>query len=407
LLQKFKCDTFRVLLIPMKYHFSLLCTIGALLPAICFSQGDFRRGYVIKNNGDSLSGFVDYRIGTKSLKTAYFRASKKDATTKFTPEQIMVYGFRGDKRFESAQLPGKEGKVFVEVLVKGQMSLYRHGGTYYVGKDSLIRLVKGEDRTLVTEKGNFVKSQNSYAGVLNILLSDCQLQANATKLNENDLSAIIQNYNRCKGTPGRVYKEAVPLWRINYQLLAGMNTSTLSGDFEKNAFRKDRSLMVGGGVDISFPKSIDRLFISFEANYNSYITHSYIETGSPQIRRTDYFIDASFIRIPFGIRYNFFHDHRTPYIKAGFVKLINLNAELRQFEDIEKNSIVTSSEKTFDLKRDGGLGYWGSVGFGQVVRGHIKVFAEFRIEKSNGFTGHRIVDGSELITTSLLLGIRL
>jgi hypothetical protein len=399
--------TFQVLFTPMKYRLPLLCIIGALLPVICFSQGDFRKGYIIKNNGDSLSGFVDYRVGAKSFTTAYYRASKKDATTKFTPEQIRAYGFRGDKRFESAKIPGKQAKVFAETLVKGELSLYRYAGVFYVKKDSLIRLVKGEDKILVTESGTYARSKNAYIGILNILLTDCQLRADAVELNESEISALIQNYNRCKGTAVKVYKETVPLWRTNYQLLAGLNTASISGSFEKNVFRKDRSLVVGGGIDVSFPKAVDRVFLTLEANYSTYITHAYIETGSVQIRRTDYFVDASFIRVPFGVRYNFFHDGRTPYIKVGAVTLIDLGSELRQFEDTEKNSIVSSSERTFSLAREGGLGYWCGIGFGQIVRGPIKAFVEIRFEKSNGLTGHPIVEESKLTTTSLLLGIRL
>ena len=119
------------------------------------------------------------------------------------------------------------------------------------------------------------------------------------------------------------------------------------------------------------------------------------------------FLKATYLRVPVGFRYNFFHESRTPYIKAGLLNLIDLGSDFTGFVDSEENKVVTTTDKTFKLKSGSQAGYWFSIGFGQVVHGPIKGFLEIRYEFINGFTGHEIIDQSKLSTTSLMFGIRL
>lgn len=393
----------------MKRNLLLLCLLGALLPAICSAQGDYRSGYIIKTNGDSLRGFVDYRFGGKAWKTAFYRSSKRASTERFSPDQVKAYGFRANKRFESIVVPRTNTLEFAEVLVKGPMSLYRHKGHFFVKTDSIIWLAKGNDRRLQKGNGSYVMKGRSYITILNALMADCSLRADRIHLTESSLVGLVQNYNRCKGGAGKVYKEDLPPWQLNYYVVSGMNTATLGvGSAGENVFRKDKALIYGGGLELSLPKVTDRLFFTLEINYTEYKTHGYYEKSSPPlIERTDYFVDSKMLRVPIGFRYNFFYDARTPYIKAGLVKVVDLGSELNEYKDVENYAIVTSFEKSYRLEIAGKTGYWAGVGFGQIIRGPVKGFLEIRFENAKGFAGHAFLEDSKFTTTSLLLGIRL
>ena len=275
----------------MKFHFKLLCLLGVMLPAICSAQGDFRTGFIIKNNGDSLAGFVDYRVGGKAWTQASFRASKKGTTERYTANEITAYGFRGNKRYESIFLPNKSNRGFAECLVKGPMSVYRYKGQFYIKKDSVVLLTKGEDQIIETSQGKFYHSKNTYKGLLNVLLADCNLKADNTPLSEKSLVSLAQNYNRCKGGAGKLFKEEQPSLRVNYYALAGVNLSSLTtAGMDRNAFRKDYSSVFGAGLDLSLPKLTDRILLSLEVDYTSYSTHGYQEVHTEtKITRSDYF----------------------------------------------------------------------------------------------------------------------
>jgi hypothetical protein len=379
----------------MKHRLKLLCLLGVLLPAICTAQGDFRQGYIIKNDGDSISGFVDYRIGTRSSSKASFRATKKDSKTEYSPTEIRAYGFRPGKRFESIVLPQNGLQVFAEVLVKGPASLYTHNDQYYVKTTSLVWLKKPD---------------KAYVEILNTLLTECSLRADGSRLKASVLVSLIQNYNRCKGGAGKVYKEAEqPSSKFGFYIFTGLNLTRLHASaVDENIFRKDRAVLLGGGLEVSFPELSNHVFLTIEANYANYKTHGYHEiTEGFQTRRSDYFIEGSFVRIPIGIGYNVFKDTSTPYLKVGIVKPISSGSILNQYEDVEKTGIVTSSEKTFNLESSVKTGYWFGVGFSQRIRGPVKGFLELRFENMPGLTGHNVLEESKFTTTSLLLGLKL
>ena len=84
-----------------------------------------------------------------------FRSNRKDKATAFTPDELHAYGFYGDKRYESMQIPGAttKGKVFVKVIVKGPITLYQFRKTFLVKKDSLVQLPTPKSKVIDTDKG--------------------------------------------------------------------------------------------------------------------------------------------------------------------------------------------------------------------------------------------------------------
>src|SRR5258708_31187958 len=59
------------------------------LPSVIFAQSNYYKGYVIKNNGDTLKGFINYHEWDQSPKTIDFRINKDDKQTLlFNPKAI-------------------------------------------------------------------------------------------------------------------------------------------------------------------------------------------------------------------------------------------------------------------------------------------------------------------------------
>jgi len=88
---------------------------------------------------------VDYKEGVKAYRSCTFKKMEDQSTVSYTPSDITGYGLIEGKFFESTEI--KEGDqmqnlVFVEVKVKGVVSLYKFDNSFFVKKngDTLTRL---------------------------------------------------------------------------------------------------------------------------------------------------------------------------------------------------------------------------------------------------------------------------
>ena len=79
------------------YIFFLLC-----LPSILFAQSNYYEGYVLKNNGDTLKGYINYHEWTKSPISIDFKINKSDKKDiEFTPETIKGFQISGMETYIS------------------------------------------------------------------------------------------------------------------------------------------------------------------------------------------------------------------------------------------------------------------------------------------------------------------
>ena len=399
----------------MRFNFLLplrrfTCIVCLFIPVSIFAQ-DYRSGYVIKNNRDSVSGFIEYSTEKKNSSYCKFRTSRKSKATKFSPEELLAYGYYGDKRYESMTIPDGETKkrVFVKVLVSGPMNLYQYQNIFLVKRDSLILLPTPKSQMVETSQGSRSKDDSRYKGLLNILLSDCKLSANETRYTEYELTNLFNNYNRCKGVEV-AQRKPKPIFNVNYVVFGGYLQSNLELTYkEPVAFNKSNTVVGGFGVDLSSPRIFDRAFFSVDLSYvqNFYQAYQQVQSGY-EIIHYDYMMNFTSIKMPFGLRYSFLKDTNTPYIKAGLVLSFMTDSDVRVNEERQTtNGQVTTKESNggIDLQKRP-KGVWISVGYNRRFYKNLHVFGEIRYEKSEGFIGTAIQSFSDMKNLSFMLGIR-
>ena len=386
---------------------------------VCFAAGmsvqtlraqDYRPGYLITNTGDSLSGFISYNAGNKNLARCSFKKTKKSGVTRYTAAELREYGFFGDRQYVSLVLPNKtlEGKVFVRVLAKGPIRLYRYGNQFFVQKDSVLTLPIPEKIQVETEKGNMLRDDKRYVGVMNSLLLDCSLTANESSYAESDLTNLVNNYNRCKGYEP-MQKKPKPLAKLNYELFAGYVQSNLEMDLLNGVkFSPSKTIIGGFGLDYSAPRVSDRLFLSVEGWYANALYQAYVEGPyNGDYRRMDILMDVTYFKLPIGFRYNFLKENSTPYIKVGFAPILYQKIDVKTLEEKETSTGIVNTyeyEGGYDLKKSKGV--WFSAGYDKLISGRTKLFLEFRYEKGQGYIGTAIQSFSSLDNYNFLLGLR-
>lgn len=90
---------------------------------------DFRPGYIITEEHDSVFGQIVYREGSQRFAICEFSAHSAAGLKRYEPGQIKGYGFTGGWFYKSTWLePEDIGKrlVFAEVLLVGELSLLRY-----------------------------------------------------------------------------------------------------------------------------------------------------------------------------------------------------------------------------------------------------------------------------------------
>ncbi|HTK18890.1 MAG TPA: hypothetical protein VL442_05245 [Mucilaginibacter sp.] len=73
-----------------------LIALFIALPSILFAQSNYHSGYVVKNNDDTLKGFINYREWDQCPKSIDFKINKEDRQTlKFDPHIIKSFQING------------------------------------------------------------------------------------------------------------------------------------------------------------------------------------------------------------------------------------------------------------------------------------------------------------------------
>ena len=375
-----------------------------------YSQ-DFRPGYIINNNLDSVNGFVAYRSGAKNLLECLFRQTKKGETIRYSPEQLKAYGFHGDKSFRTVTPPRElalSQKIFASQLVAGSMSLLKIKKTFVISlKDSLVLLPVPVNKEVKNSDGNWSKRDKRYVGILNYLIRDCQLSADEMSYSGGDLTNLIQSYNRCKGETASLYS-LKPLGKLNFIFFGGYSRSNMAMDlFTDVTFSPSYSVIAGAGLELSSPRIFDRLFFSADVWYHKSFYQAYEKIPfAGNIRHQDIFVDVSYVRIPVGFKYNF-RNINTPYIKMGMSFTAINKIEIKTWEEVEApDGAVYGDEKWGGYNVKDPKGIWIALGFDRIVYRKLKLFAELRYERGEGFIGTPIQSFSTVSNFNFLMGIR-
>jgi len=375
---------------------------------------DFRQGFIVKINGDSVSGFVDNGSDKNNSRFCVFKPAKRSKKVKFLPNQLVRYGFIDDKLYESKEIITREkggsrkSLIFMEVLVKGQVSLYLLEGEFYLKKDSLFLLPKAVKEEVKINDRTYLKISTKYVSILNIAFADCNLTANQTKYEERSLTYLVQNYNRCKGVTATVFKTQMPWAQLNASIFTGVDRSDIRLDgFSDYAVKNSISMPIGAGLEFSSPRISDKSYLNLELWYVKKFFQGYSESYSlSNTVRNDLFFEASLLKIPVGIRYNFLQESHTPYIKCGLVQYITLSVSARVISESENNGVVTTDRYDVPINNRNPYGIWVGVGYTKKIASKVSGFIDVRYEKNKGLGDSSVNSSSSGSTVNLLFGLK-
>jgi hypothetical protein len=203
------------------------------------AQTDFRPGYVIKPNNDTLRGEIDYRGDVLMGQVCRFKANGTE--TKYSPDDIVGYRFYNDKYFVTKEVNGTN--VFLEFLIKGRVNVYYRrddqGDHYFLEKDSIgITEMTYEEGIRYREDGTaYSYKSKRHIGVLNVYMHDApEFLPRIASMEEPDAAGLIKlaedyHHRLCKDQSCIVYEKKEPFLKVYLEAMAGVFNYRYGDDY--------------------------------------------------------------------------------------------------------------------------------------------------------------------------------
>jgi hypothetical protein len=317
-----------------------------------FGQNDWKQGYIITNQGDTIYGYIDNRDSRSNSKQCYFRKHDKEEAQVYTPQDISAYRFSDDKFFISKTLNGKESEktVFLEFVLKGKVNLYHlkdENDSYFIEKDSLMYELKNTEKIQeINDKKYYVKKEE-YKGVLSFLLNDANMQSDIQKSNysSKSLLRISKQYHEkvCTNEECIIYEKTKTPINVRLGLYAGLSLNSFSytgvytdyspGSLIGSRFEIENILQWAEKVSISLDFTLQR-FTNYKLQSKiwrtgvKYNNVEYALTGidnNSYIKSLDVNIKTLALKIPLTINYEFLKGKIRPYCGAGLTNMFILS----------------------------------------------------------------------------------
>lgn len=314
------------------------------------AQSDFQPGYVIKNNDDTLKGFIDLRNNEMCSKKCIFKEAETNQSMEFLPGEIKAYRFIDGKYYltKTVTIDSIEGAFFLEFLVEGKANLYfaflkneeyffiekENAPLFYMKKKELIH-IKGtnifyEDNNNFSSyaPGTAVKEDNTFKGALIYYLQEypeIRKKVYSMVLDQKSLVKIAVDYHNhvCEDEKCIVYaKNLKTIYSLGPQL--GINTNKIFYDYAYGngiitESAKNSAFCTGINLDVYSPAIYKRFFGTISMSYTR------IEHNTESSNRL---IHVLYDNINFSISayYGYNHYKLHPYAGCGVFISKSLNS---------------------------------------------------------------------------------
>mgnify|MGYP001262149716 CR=1 FL=1 len=353
-----------------------------LLPfVLCIDlYGQFKEGYLVKSDGDSISGFVSFNE-YRNPREVEFKSGKGSKKVVYTPDQVKVFGLSYSTRVASLVVPVADGAtqhLFVRQLVGGRMDLF-------VSKDRFFIRENGEVYELLSSRNKSSageKYRGYYKDVLEKFFEGCISAENAS-YEETSLRNLINNYNRCHRVQPLVYRDLSRGSTLALSVIVGADKSDMKVN-DKVPMPTTFHPSIGIGTILNTQGLQNRLFLDLQMHFSSRKGEIFMREPINRERNvySTYELEFNMIRVPFGVGYYITEPARTPvYVKAGVSKAFILSSTFSYVRENEGYTLVTTESATHRNVIGTKVGLWASVGVRARVFKDQKAFLEIRGER--------------------------
>ncbi|PKV67055.1 porin family protein [Pontibacter ramchanderi] len=350
-------------------YFLVTFCASVMLTVPATAQSDYKPGYVVMPQGDTLRGQVSYRTDLAG-KTIGFKRDNQSATASYTANDLAGYGFPGDRNYRTRTLDHADTLaaeyVFMQELVRGTMSLYVYKGTYFVEKkdnpDKLHKLYITKEEYVNQYGVTALRDINHHVRVLNTLMLDCFAmlsKVERVKLAEKSLVDLVREYNSCAGDPEgqTTFKESKKWFAIRPGFVGGISHTSLEFSakderylhLEHAEFNSNTQPTFGMSLLLYSPRINQNASLMLEGRYgqNSF-------QADPSYRWFDAYydneisFDLSAFKLSTAFRYDFAGKTVQPFVNAGIFHNFMQRREYRHTQYFRQTQNSTPTQRNRD-----------------------------------------------------------
>lgn len=303
----------------MKESRILLAVICLAFSFALYAQGDFKPGYIINLDQDTIFGQIKSNSESRNARACVFRTGEDAAESRFEPEEISAYRIEGGKYYISATVEeeGEKKQVFLEYLVNGVADLYYlredNSETYYIRKE-------GEDAIALTD-----------IRLLKAAFSDCyEIQSsldNATLSHKSLVNMTVKYHDYvCDGEECINYAKDASKLRIQVGPFLGYTISSFSFQggarpFDLFEFPNSQAPVFGVLLDLQSDRLGEHISFQLGAEYSKHsLQTTAVEEGVfyyVDYSSYDVHLESSQISFQLGTKYTFSRNRVRPILGGG------------------------------------------------------------------------------------------
>ena len=323
------------------------------------AQTDFRPGYYITNENDTIFGLIDYRGEIRNSKVCVYKKDAGSESSVFQPFEIDSYRFLGSKFYVSKMVPDGEDKnpIFLEYLVNGIANLYffrdTYGPHYLIEKEGeVFAELTNDEKIVYIDNIQYLKSSNKHIGLLRATFSDCNdiyPEISHVKLEHESLIELTKNYHEfvCEdGAECIVYEKKIPAVRVKVAPVIGLNISNIKFRNSNTVYSDmdfDMSLnwAVGLNINVTLPRSNEKISFIYGAliENNHYYSNNVSTTNA-----ADYYneVNTHFFSFKnaFSLNYTYPKGKIRPIANIGGLLYLIFDQETERISEVAGRSVV-------------------------------------------------------------------
>ncbi len=347
---------------------SILVVIFSI--SLLYGQPDFRKGYIVKVNGDTLNGYINYQKEALNYERCQFKRFDIAFPVTYKSGKIWAYGITNEKQYYSANVDEKP--VFLEYLVKGTISLLylKKGSPRYFIMDingSLVELEK--EKTTDSKSGKIYQDYKAF--LMEKLSAGMTESINSSKLEINSLTSLIGQYNKMQELPyeiperpkGKSILKDYSLLgtnKISFGLIGGLSinkfSTTTSSKFDyigKGDFVPVNCPFIRLYLKSKIARYIPDLSVKLSLNYQKVSFYGFSKYTIDYYYQSinDIYIDFDMIKLygSFNYSLNISRIRIIPNLGGGFIYKMN-DSYYRFGEDYSTLSNTVKTEEYSDLR---------------------------------------------------------
>lgn len=369
----------------------------------CYSQNDWKPGYIIKNSGDTVFGLIDNRDSKTNSVHCYFRKDGLSETIIFGPKDIAGYRFNDGKFFISKDIPVEDStrKIFLEFLIEGKVDVFHYQDDkshFFIEKEGKLYELKNTTEIKEVKGTKYFIDKREYVVTMNSLMQDANIQPiiYTSKLDSKSLIKVAKKYHErvCSDEQCIIYEKKNKPIHLNFGVQLGESMNRFNFGDE---LLSDFSLSSSIGCRLEFENVIsytENLSIQLDvtlqqfSKYNlkdiyNFTTLSYNgqyytisnEKYNEDLQNLNVDLKVVVLKLPVVVNYTFSKGKIRPYLGIGisnnFVLSQNKDFVYLTFNNEYKQSIPTYS-----------LGILGRVGCKYALKNNHALYADLNIDYS-------------------------